>query len=503
MKKVRLILPVLSGLVLTSMAYGQNISVITPAGNKQVKFISDEDPKGTASRLMAYSNYRFNLGAYDPTDSIRLHHAAGQSSAAWGASNPYGVTNVEAFNQWESAKNIYFGPATYRNLDTLLNYFWSPSLMNWSLEEKVQLTDKVGDTAVAIARTQTINNASIMEYSRRYYEYYNPNGTLETVMFENWDGSAWAPDYRISLFPAEGGKDSAMVRFAPLGSGWEPASKRTVTYNQDERVAEVTDHDYVASGWTATNRYAYTYNAAGQILSELTQASVNDTAWEDSRQVNYTYNSAGKRIQLEVSRFDGTQWLEETKYIYDYNAEGLLSSRINQYHNGTSYVNDSKTEYHYDGEMLSHYDNFSWDGGNQEWIASTRTNIENNIENNEGTIVQWQQSWNAGNFLELVNGNMKETFYFESYTPTSIKMFDKSQVTVYPNPASGDLNIKVADARIQTIQIYSITGALVMNVKNVQQGDTKIDISALQSGLYNVLVQTNKGTGSYKLSVVK
>src|SRR5690606_9203733 len=102
-----------------------------------------------------------------------------------------------------------------------------------------------------------------------------------------------------------------------------------------------------------------------------------------------------------------------------------------------------------------------------EWIANTRVNIENNMENNEGTIVQWQQNWNAGNFLELVNGNNKETFYFESYT--GIKSLNKAQVTVYPNPANNDLNLKVADAKIETVQIYSITGALVMTVKNINQ----------------------------------
>lgn len=502
MKKVRLILPVLSGLVLTSMAYGQNISVITPARNSQVQFISGTDPEGTASRLMAYSNFRFNLGAYDPTDSIRLHNSAGQG-LAWGASNPYGVTNIDAHNHWDAEKGVFYGPATYRGLDTLLDYFWSPSLNNWSLEKKVQLTDKVGDTAVAIARTETINNASIMEYSKRYYEYYNVNGILETVMLEDWDGSAWAPSERYSLFPAEGGKDSAMIHFTPLGSGWEPSAKTTVTYNQEDRVAEVLEFDYIASAWAPVSRYGYTYTAEGQILTELIQSSVNDTAWEDSRQINYTYNSAGKRIQMEVSRFDGTQWLAESKEIYDYNAEGLLSGRIYQYHTGGNYENSTKVSYHYNGSVLTHYDNYSWSSVDAEWTAVDRINIENNIENNAGTIVQWQQSWNTGSFLELVNGNSKETFYFESYTPSSINKLDKSKVAVYPNPATNDLNIKVTDARIETIQVYSITGALVMNVRNVQQGEAKVDISALQSGLYNVLILTNKGAGSYKLSVVK
>lgn len=503
MKKVRLILPVLSGLVLTSMAYGQNISVITPARNSQVQFISGSDPQGTASRLMAYSNFRFNLGTYDPTDTIRLYHAAGLSSAAWGSANPYGVTDVRAYNQWDAERNALFGPTTYRNLDTLLDYFWSPSLGNWSLEKKVQITDKVGDTAVAIARTETINNASIMEFSRRYYEYYNASGKLETIMFEHWDGSAWAPHERYSLFSAEGGKDSAMIRYIPLGSGWEQAAKSTVTYNQDDRVGEVVEYDYISSNWATVSRYSYNYNGEGNILTELIQGAVNDTAWEDSRQTNYTYNSAGKRIQKETSRFDGTQWLAESKDIYDYNAEGLLSEKIYQYHTGVSYVNSSKINYSYSGTLLTHYDNYGWNSVDEVWKAIDRINIENHMDNNEGTIVQWQQSWNAGNFLELVNGNAKETFYFESYVPTSVKKLDKAQVSIYPNPASNDLTIKVADARIETIQVYNITGALVMNVKNVQQGQATVDISSLQSGLYNVLVQTNKGNGTYKLSVVK
>lgn len=498
MKTTRLFIPAMAGLLVSSMAFGQNISTINQNKKFDNSFVA-QGTRGQSARLMAHSAFRFNLGAYDPVDSMRIYQEEGKNNI-WSNSNPYAITDINQMNAWDEVTYMLMTQA-YRYTDTLINYFWSPSLMNWDVEDRVEITDIVGDSAKVVARTRTENNASIMEFDERYYEYYDINGNLGTVMMEEWDGSAWQPSMRYSALKNAAGIDSCGIVYSYDGSAWMPVTKREVMYNAESQVAMVNDYLYNGSEWEDQGMYTYTYNAAGNMLTNVYSMPINDSTWQDSYQIVYTYNSADQCVQKEMSTYNGTSWDESNKEIYDYNAEGLLASKIFQYYNGSVYENNYKQEFMYDDGMLEYYDNHNWDGS--MWVASTRVNIENNIDENEGTIVQWEQNWNAGNFLELVNGNMKETFYFEAYTPSAIKSLDKSMVSIYPNPATDNLNIKVDGSKIEAVQVYSITGALIMNVTQVQQSHTNIDMSQLQSGLYNVVIKTKEGMGSFKVSVLK
>ncbi len=83
-----------------------------------------------------------------------------------------------------------------------------------------------------------------------------------------------------------------------------------------------------------------------------------------------------------------------------------------------------------------------------------------------------------------------------------------ANLSVYPNPASSDVNITVSLIKSEnvTVNIYNSLGALVHSeVKNMQAGDTNVTLSTanLSNGMYSVTVSTGNQISSKKLNVTK
>ena len=71
-----------------------------------------------------------------------------------------------------------------------------------------------------------------------------------------------------------------------------------------------------------------------------------------------------------------------------------------------------------------------------------------------------------------------------------INMF--SEINVYPNPATNELNVESLKANVESIAIYNVLGCEIL--KQVQNGkNTTLDISFFAKGIYFVEVQTKKG----------
>jgi hypothetical protein len=78
----------------------------------------------------------------------------------------------------------------------------------------------------------------------------------------------------------------------------------------------------------------------------------------------------------------------------------------------------------------------------------------------------------------------------------SVEEFSVSKVSISPNPTSDYVNIELHPSNtITSIEIYSITGKKVSNL----EGNRRIDISNLQSGVYLLKVETINGTSTKKL----
>lgn len=89
-------------------------------------------------------------------------------------------------------------------------------------------------------------------------------------------------------------------------------------------------------------------------------------------------------------------------------------------------------------------------------------------------------------------------------TITSLrKEFDAPGITVFPNPSEGKFILKTSYSDQKTIQVYSVTGVLVLSLEDIYRPEIEIDLSDQYSGLYLVIVKGKDGQLVGKSRVIK
>jgi len=76
---------------------------------------------------------------------------------------------------------------------------------------------------------------------------------------------------------------------------------------------------------------------------------------------------------------------------------------------------------------------------------------------------------------------------------------ENSGISIYPNPASGILNIRFSNAMLNsTIEIYDVAGKLVMTM-NTDSADNLLDLSSQSNGSYVLKVKNDAVTKTFKV----
>jgi hypothetical protein len=68
----------------------------------------------------------------------------------------------------------------------------------------------------------------------------------------------------------------------------------------------------------------------------------------------------------------------------------------------------------------------------------------------------------------------------------------KVNFSIYPNPASNQLEVELTGEIIQTAHIYNSMGQLVLS-KNIDNEKASIDVTDLEAGMYLISIETNSG----------
>lgn len=83
------------------------------------------------------------------------------------------------------------------------------------------------------------------------------------------------------------------------------------------------------------------------------------------------------------------------------------------------------------------------------------------------------------------------------YEPVGINEHEIN-VSVYPNPTTGQFRIQNSESRIQSVEVYDVYGKLISNME-VNDNDVTIDISNYNNGIYVALIRTENGTVTKKV----
>lgn len=111
-------------------------------------------------------------------------------------------------------------------------------------------------------------------------------------------------------------------------------------------------------------------------------------------------------------------------------------------------------------------------------------------------------AWGTDNLYQLGNGDGTTT---NSNTPTQVTCTDdnlalheaarQSALSVYPNPATDIVYVKAGQHKVESVQVYSTTGALVKTASKVENG--AVNVASLPAGVY--ILKINGEAQSVKL----
>jgi hypothetical protein len=86
-------------------------------------------------------------------------------------------------------------------------------------------------------------------------------------------------------------------------------------------------------------------------------------------------------------------------------------------------------------------------------------------------------------------------------TASIAKLSNTGEITVYPNPNTGNFTIETNYTEKQTLQIYDITGKMVLS--QLIAGKAEIDASNLTEGIYNINIVSNREVINRRLVIVR
>lgn len=115
---------------------------------------------------------------------------------------------------------------------------------------------------------------------------------------------------------------------------------------------------------------------------------------------------------------------------------------------------------------------------------------------------------NAGVYLVVLKTNSSCGYTYDTLSANIVgihdMVIDNSELLVFPNPSKGIANIRNTGAfNMKEITIYNMMGQLIYRKESDDKKQHQLDLSALASGVYTIQINTDKGSVTRKLEVIK
>jgi alpha-tubulin suppressor-like RCC1 family protein len=261
------------------------------------------------------------------------------------------------------------------------------------------------------------------------------------------DGTLWAWGYNV---------------YGQLGDG------TSVNKNAPIQIGSATDWSIISAGISHTlsiktdgTLWAWGYNYQGQ-LGDGTNVDKNAPIQIGSA-TDWSTISAGGYQTLSI-KTDGTLW------AWGRNSSGQLGDGTNVNKNAPIQIG-SATDWSIISAGISH-------------TLSIKT---------DGTLWAWGRNL-SGELGDGTNVNKNIPTVIDCPSAVlSIDTFDISNnITVYPNPTNGNVNIAVNNLTNVSVSVYDLNGRTILN-KELSANENAVDISNFQTGMYLFRIKSSEG----------
>ena len=112
----------------------------------------------------------------------------------------------------------------------------------------------------------------------------------------------------------------------------------------------------------------------------------------------------------------------------------------------------------------------------------------------------WLTETNNVDYYENLDGKKMQSFYFRINSAAGVEdvVAETETVSVYPNPATDVATVK-AGAAITSVEVYSMSGSLVLSTPCNGDETVDLDVTSLNSGIYILRANTNAGSVTTRL----
>lgn len=379
-------------------------------------------------------------------------------------------------------------------IDSVYVWQWDTLLSGWSNYQRTY--DMIYDVNNNLTfQLIDFRNQDVWEKFTQWMISYDENNDKSKELIQSWNGN----DYENSLQRVYTHNDSHKTIYALYqvwqNNTWVNFSQFISTYDASGNQTSYIIQEWNGSEWASQHRYLTTYNSNNDAISRLFQYWYN-AVWNNDEKSTISYDSNNNIIYALTQKWYVDAWYDLRQATFTYDSINNTSTEIAQGWNGSMWTNNYQRISNYDpNNNLIHFFINQWNG----------TNYRNYYEE--------MYTYDADNFLLgksskyfnidglSITGADSTHYYFQTISDTKNIQAEFDQITISPNPTSGEFKIGCTEA-MKSISCYNILGECIYQTYNlVGENAVEIDLTPYGKGIYLIRIAEGKKICTRKIII--
>jgi len=346
-----------------------------------------------------------------------------------------------------------------------------------------------------MAKKSALATDSVPE-SRTNIEY---NGNMATSVNWVWQNGEWKESTKTETYMrSETTLDSTIIyMYDTVSSSYVRYSKIAMEYDGDMKTKDLTYlRDSITGEMVLMMQTDYSYDGNGYLTGQQTNilsTDINDLVPLSKEE--YFISDAGVKDSSKTSYWiaEMSIWQPMTMSHYFYQGNGKLDYTIDFTYDFVNqvWVKAHKAEYMYNtqGYVISE-SRSNWVEASQAWDPASKDSTIYKDDTKPLVDINIQKSTVSNELMVY----QKTYLTYDQASSSEITALDNS-ISVYPNPATDYIKLRVAHPENASVKMYDFSGKLILE-KNLQKEISTFPVQNLQKGSYLIRVNNNNKVSS-------
>ena len=349
-------------------------------------------------------------------------------------------------------------------------------------------------------------NGTVWENSAQYLYSYDSNNNLDTITAYSFtNGVQTKNSLIVQIFDLNSNLISK-ENYLGISNAWQPTYKEENQYNGSNLLQKQVFYTTNAMNWLQTDSINFIYNGGNNVSSSDGYEFINGI-WEPSFIDSYTYNSNQNETNFLRQVYVAGVLENGIQRINEYNTDFVktLFSMSNWNSSTSSWNHQIKFEYsqiYYEIPSVTN----TYKGSGNTWVLDKTEErifdfdvLENEIQGYPYSHIS-DYKWESLMSYENVNGIWTQTVFNQNYYSdliNSTSEINATQIQLFPNPATSQMQIITPNELPVKAEIFSITGHKVKEL-NYSGSSQTVNISTLEKGNYLLRINQAGITTTHK-----